>query len=106
MAQAGPSRARTPAVCVGHRGRQQRIASIIFSRTTRRAMGVMHGHEAVIGSTLMCCDSNAVTGEDRFLGVLPNSHIYGLYVQVIAPPYFGRQRLLYREHGCRLSRRP
>ncbi len=66
------------------------IASIIFSSgTTRRAMGVMHGHEAVIGSTLMCCDSNAVTGEDRFLGVLPNSHIYGLYVQVIAPLILG-----------------
>lgn len=68
----------------------ERVASIIFSSgTTRRASGIMHGHEAVIGSALMCCNNNGVGSEDRFLGVLPNSHIYGLYVQVIAPLILG-----------------
>ena len=68
----------------------ERVASIIFSSgTTRRASGVMHGHEAIMGSAIMCCDNNGVGADDRFFGVLPCSHIYGLYVQVIAPLILG-----------------
>lgn len=68
----------------------QRIASIIYSSgTTRRASGIMHSHESIIGSVLMCCNNNGIGAGDRLLGVLPNSHIYGLYVQVIAPLILG-----------------
>ena len=68
----------------------ERVASIIFSSgTTHSASGIMHGHDAIIGSALMCCSNNGVGAEDRFFGVLPCSHIYGLYVQVIAPLVLG-----------------
>lgn len=68
----------------------ERVATIIYSSgTTRRASGVMHSHDSIIGSVLMCCNNNGIGEGDRFLGVLPNSHIYGLYVQVIAPLIVG-----------------
>lgn len=66
------------------------IASIIFSSgTTRVASGIMHGHDGIIGSAFMCVNNNGVDGKDRFFGILPNSHIYGLYTQVIAPLILG-----------------
>ena len=78
--------------CEGHRcpttlaDCDENVASIIFSSgTTRRASGIMHSAESIVGSTLMCCNNNGVFTGSRFFGVLPNSHIYGLYVQVIAP---------------------
>ncbi|BBF44037.1 long-chain-fatty-acid--CoA ligase [Lachnospiraceae bacterium KM106-2] len=68
----------------------ERIASIIFSSgTTKVASGIMHGHDGIIGSALMCVNNNGVDGSDRFFGILPNSHIYGLYTQVIAPLILG-----------------
>ncbi|MDO5520038.1 MAG: AMP-binding protein [bacterium] len=66
------------------------IATIIFSSgTTKVASGIMHGHDGIIGSSLMCVNNNGVDGSDRFFGILPNSHIYGLYTQVIAPLILG-----------------
>lgn len=68
----------------------ENIASIIFSSgTTKAASGIMHGHDGIIGSSLMCVNNNGVGEEDRFFGILPNSHIYGLYTQVIAPLILG-----------------
>ncbi|MHB1152369.1 MAG: AMP-binding protein [Eubacteriales bacterium] len=66
------------------------IASVIFSSgTTKTASGIMHSHDAVIGSAMMCVNCNGIDGKDRFFGILPNSHIYGLYTQVIAPLLLG-----------------
>lgn len=66
------------------------IASVIFSSgTTKTASGIMHSHDALIGSAMMCVNSNGIDGRDRFFGILPNSHIYGLYAQVIAPFLLG-----------------
>ncbi|MDO5292513.1 MAG: AMP-binding protein [bacterium] len=68
----------------------EKIATIIFSSgTTKLASGIMHGHDGIIGSSLMCVNNNGVDGSDRFFGILPNSHIYGLYTQVIAPLILG-----------------
>ncbi len=62
------------------------IASVIFSSgTTKTASGIMHGHDAIIGSAMMCVNCNDIDGKERFFGILPNSHIYGLYTQVIEP---------------------
>ncbi len=64
----------------------EEIASIIFSSgTTKMASGIMHGHEAIVGSSRLCIESNGLGEEERYFGILPNSHIYGLYTQVIAP---------------------
>lgn len=69
---------------------EEQVASIIFSSgTTKVASGIMHGHDGIIGSALMCVNNNGVDGKDRFFGILPNSHIYGLYTQVIAPLILG-----------------
>lgn len=61
-------------------------AVIIFSSgTTKTASGIMHTHESQIKSCKMVCECNGITDDDRYLGILPNSHIYGLFAQVLAP---------------------
>lgn len=62
------------------------IAVIIFSSgTTRTASGIMHTHDSQINSCKMVCECNGITDNERYLGILPNSHIYGLFAQVLAP---------------------
>lgn len=63
------------------------VGAIIFSSgTTKTASGIMHSHDSMIGSSIMCMSSNFLKPDiERFFGILPNSHIYGLYTQVIAP---------------------
>lgn len=66
------------------------IATIIFSSgTTRSAMGIMHTHEALVNSTLMCTTSNQLDRNGRYLSVIPNSHVYGLVCLVLAPMLLG-----------------
>lgn len=68
------------------------IAVIIFSSgTTKTASGIMHYHETLIKSTEMCLDTNGLADDERYLGILPNSHIYGLFAQVLAPMLYGSQ---------------
>ncbi|MGN0594053.1 MAG: AMP-binding protein [Hominimerdicola sp.] len=68
----------------------EKIAVIIFSSgTTKTASGIMHTHESQIKSCRMVCDCNGIDDSDVFLGILPNSHIYGLFAQVIAPMILG-----------------
>ena len=64
----------------------KKIGVIIFSSgTTKTASGIMHTHDSQIKSCRMVCEANGITEKDRYLGILPNSHIYGLFSQVIAP---------------------
>lgn len=64
----------------------ENIATIIFSSgTTRTAAGIMHTHDSLINSTLMCAKSNNLIADSKFLGIIPNSHIYGLICTVLAP---------------------
>lgn len=66
------------------------IATIIFSSgTTRTAAGIMHTHDSLINSTLMCVKSNNLTSHSKFLGIVPNSHIYGLICTVLGPMLIG-----------------
>ena len=51
----------------------------------------MHYHETLIKSTEMCLDTNGLADDERYLGILPNSHIYGLFAQVLAPMLYGSQ---------------
>jgi len=66
------------------------IACIIFSSgTTRKAAGIMHCHESLIKTTQMTLEIQHLTSEERFLGVLPNSHIYGVICLVLGPALSG-----------------
>jgi len=66
------------------------IAAIIYSSgTTRAAAGIMHSHDALISSTMMCAKSNRLTAEGKYLDVVPNSHIYGLICGVLGPMLLG-----------------
>lgn len=68
----------------------ENIAAIIYSSgTTRIAAGIMHSHEALVASTLMCAQSNHLTSDGKYLAVVPNSHIYGLICSVLGPLLLG-----------------
>lgn len=68
----------------------EKIAVIIFSSgTTKTASGIMHTHDSQIKSCRMVCECNGIDYNDVFLGILPNSHIYGLFAQVLAPMLTG-----------------
>jgi long-chain acyl-CoA synthetase len=66
------------------------IASIIYSSgTTRTAAEIMHTHEALIKSTLMCAENNKLTSSGKYLSIIPNSHIYGFICLVLGPMLLG-----------------
>ncbi|MGN0560827.1 MAG: AMP-binding protein [Candidatus Fimenecus sp.] len=72
--------------------KDETIACIIFSSgTTRKAAGIMHCHESLIKTTQMTLREQHLTSEERFLSVLPNSHIYGLICLVLGPALSGAQ---------------
>lgn len=72
--------------------RDEEIACIIFSSgTTRKAAGIMHCHNSLIQTTQMTLREQRLTSEERFLSVLPNSHIYGLICLVLGPALSGAQ---------------
>ena len=62
------------------------VACIIFSSgTTRTAAGIMHYHDSLINTTKMTEKVQDITEKSRFLGILPLSHIYGLFSLVMGP---------------------
>ncbi len=62
------------------------VACIIFSSgTTRNAAGIMHYHDSLINTTKMTETVQEITEDSRFLGILPLSHIYGLFSLVMGP---------------------
>lgn len=64
----------------------KKIGVIIFSSgTTKTASGIMHTHDSQLLSCKMVCECNNITDKERYLAILPNSHIYGLFAQVLAP---------------------
>lgn len=66
--------------------RDPKVAFIIFSSgTTRTASGIMHGHDQMIETALSTIRSNYLDENDRYMAVLPNSHIYGLLTQLFGP---------------------
>ena len=73
--------------------RDENIANIIFSSgTTRTAAGIMHTHEALVLSTQMCLNQiNMKKNEERFLAILPCSHIYGIVCTLIGPLLIGAE---------------
>lgn len=66
------------------------VAAIIFSSgTTRRAAGIMHTHDNLIDTTRMTLDVQKLTENDRYLAIIPNSHIYGVICLVLGPALSG-----------------
>ena len=64
----------------------ENVACIIFSSgTTRTAAGIMHYHDSLIDTTKMTEIVLDITEKSRFLGMLPLSHIYGLFSLVMGP---------------------
>lgn len=62
------------------------VAFIIFSSgTTRIASGIMHGHEQIIETANSTIRSNNLDETDRYMAILPNSHIYGVLTQIFGP---------------------
>ena len=62
------------------------VACIIFSSgTTRTAAGIMHYHDSLINTTKMTEKVQDISEKSRFLGILPLSHIYGLFSLVMGP---------------------
>lgn len=73
--------------------RDETIANIIFSSgTTRKAAGIMHTHESMLRSTEMCLNEiNMRKDEERFLSLIPCSHIYGIVCTLIGPLLIGAE---------------
>lgn len=66
------------------------IATIIYSSgTTRRAAGIMHTHESLINTTKMTLEIQELKEDDRYLAIIPNSHIYGVICLVLGPHISG-----------------
>lgn len=65
-------------------------AFIIYSSgTTKTATGIMHTHEAMIGTTLAAIKFNQLTSNEKMLVVIPNSHIYGVVTSLLGPLMLG-----------------
>lgn len=68
----------------------EEVACILFSSgTTRKAAGILHTHDALIETTRMTLEVQGLKSDDRYLGILPNSHIYGLVCLVLGPALSG-----------------
>lgn len=72
--------------------RDESIANIIYSSgTTRSAAGIMHTHDSMLCSTQMCLDQINMGADERFLAILPCSHIYGIVTTLIGPLLLGAE---------------
>ncbi len=70
----------------------ENVACIIFSSgTTRKAAGILHFHDSLINTTKMTQKVQDISEQSRFLGILPLSHIYGLFSLVLGPTLTGSQ---------------
>ncbi|MEG1877602.1 MAG: AMP-binding protein [Lachnospiraceae bacterium] len=66
------------------------IAFIIYSSgTTKTATGIMHTHEAMLGTTNAAIDFNNLKSDEKMLVVIPNSHIYGVVTSMLGPLILG-----------------
>lgn len=62
------------------------VSTVLFSSgTTRTASGIMHGHDQLILTAASTVKENRLNHRDRYLAILPNSHIYGLICQLFGP---------------------
>ena len=67
-------------------------ACLFFSSgTTHKAAGVLHTHDALVNTTRMTLGEQGLRDSDRYLGILPNSHIYGMVCLVLGPALSGAQ---------------
>ncbi len=67
-------------------------ACIIFSSgTTRKAAGILHYHDSLINTTKTTGSLQDINENARFLGMLPLSHIYGLFALVLGPTITGSE---------------
>lgn len=72
--------------------RDEYIANIIYSSgTTRSAAGIMHSHASMVHSTEMCLNEINMGADERFLAILPCSHIYGIITTLIGPLLLGAE---------------
>lgn len=70
----------------------ERSACIIFSSgTTRKAAGILHFHDSLINTTKTTGALQDIDENARFLGMLPLSHIYGLFALVLGPAVTGSE---------------
>ncbi|MEG0693735.1 MAG: AMP-binding protein, partial [Oscillospiraceae bacterium] len=68
----------------------EEVAFIIYSSgTTKTATGIMHTHEAMIGTTQAAIQFNNLTYSEKMLVVIPNSHIYGVVTSMLGPLMLG-----------------
>lgn len=66
------------------------VAAVIYSSgTTRKSAGIMHSHDSLINTTQMTLDVQRLTEDDRFLAIIPNSHIYGVICLILGPHLIG-----------------
>lgn len=68
----------------------EQVAFIIYSSgTTKTATGIMHTHDAMIGTTMAAIDFNKLTSDEKMLVCIPNSHIYGVVTSMLGPLLLG-----------------
>ncbi len=66
------------------------VSSIIYSSgTTKTASGIMHAHDSLIKTTYMTIECNNLQKNTVFIGMLPDSHIYGVITQILGPMLLG-----------------
>lgn len=66
------------------------VAFIIYSSgTTRTATGIMHTHDAMLGTTHAAIKFNRLNSTAKMLVVIPNSHIYGVVTSMLGPLLLG-----------------
>ncbi len=62
------------------------VATIIYSSgTTRKPAAIMHYHDSLINTTKMTSKIQGLTDKDRYLSIVPNSHIYGVICLMLGP---------------------
>lgn len=66
------------------------VATIIYSSgTTRKPAAIMHYHDSLINTTRMTVKVQGLDEDDRYLSIVPNSHIYGVICLMLGPALTG-----------------
>lgn len=66
------------------------VATIIYSSgTTRKSAAIMHYHDSLINTTKMTLNVQGLDKDDRYLSIVPNSHIYGVICLMLGPALSG-----------------